>query len=177
MGSNRGQFVLLAAVALAIALVPIALATVQFGYHADVRTSPTETDRLVGLEQSLSRATHEAAASVPAAHSWSERDGALQAVRAELSMSLQRLNRSRLARGTTVSITPARQAAKTWARSNCPTGRGQPFGACLAHQGLIIQNRANRTHVLGFGVTVSVSGQNRWERYTTVIEVWPTPPR
>lgn len=57
--SYRGQLVLAAAVVIAIALVPVVIAYLQLGYHADIEASADYEDPLANGRRLLGRAIHE----------------------------------------------------------------------------------------------------------------------
>lgn len=155
--TRRGQLVLVAAAALAIALVPMALAHVQLGYDEDVESAAVDTSRLAEAERLLHRALADASTNVPAQHAWSNRDDAVTAVRDRLRPTLTSLNTSRLRRGTVISVTYAQPRAETWATSQCPRGSNRQFGSCVADRGLVVQERLGRTHVLAAAVEVRVT--------------------
>ena len=167
--SNRGQLVLLAAVALGVALVPLILAYLQLGYHDDVRAgtgaSPAEQ-----AEQTLQRGLHEATADVPFEYSWRDRDAAVGEVRRRLVPILDSIERSGLDHGVAITISYNGTRAGEWADSNCPGGPNREFGPCLVDRGMIVQDRQDRTHVLGaaFDVTVTTPEQERQFSVTIV---------
>lgn len=172
-GERRGQFVLLAAIALVVALVPLVFAYLQLGYHADLRTSPIDDDRLADVDRALARAVHDAGASVPGTFSWRRRGAAVDAVTSALGEAFRRINRSRLVGGTVIRVNTITPPARRWATTHCPTGPGREFGDCLVDSGLVLQRRANRTHVLAVGVQIRIDGDGHQAHHDRVVEVWP----
>jgi hypothetical protein len=168
MRRNRGQLVVLAAAALAIALVPMALAYLQLGYHEDVRTSPEE-ETLTAIDRTLSRALVTASDDVPATYDWDERSAAVTSVRDALAPSLSTLRRSGLDSGTAVRITYNDSRAQAWERTNCPGGPARDFGPCRADRGVVVQERAGQTHVLAVAVDVSVTQPDATRNATLVV--------
>jgi len=67
---SRGQLVVLAALALALALVPMTLAYLQLGYDEDVETTTVTDDSTRDVERTLQRALIDAAGDVPARYDW-----------------------------------------------------------------------------------------------------------
>lgn len=169
MTRNRGQLVLLAAAALAIALVPMALAYLQLGYHGDVRTQPGTDDALPGVERTLDRALVTASADIPADYDWSERSAAVTTLRERLDPSLDSLRRARLDDGTAVGIAYNDTRARAWAADNCPSGPDRNFGSCRADRGVVVQERDGGTHVLAVAVDVSVAEPNGERRAGLVV--------
>ena len=174
MRAGRGQFVLLATVVLVVALVPIVVAYLQLGYHADVATSPIDSDPLADTERVLSRAVHDAGDDLPGSYAWKRRSAAERHVRGALEPGLRAVNRSRLRSGTVIRVTYNDSRARGWSETECPGGPNRQFGACVVADGLVFQNRAGRTHLLAAAFDVAVVGDRARQRYTTVREVWPT---
>jgi len=85
--------VLVAAVVMTAALVPLALAYLQLGYQASV---PVTDDPVRDATDTLDRALVDAADGVPESYAWNDRQGAVDAVRDRLRPVLSTLNRSRL---------------------------------------------------------------------------------
>lgn len=153
--TERGQLVLVAAVVMAAALVPLTLAYLQLGYRASV---PVADDPVRDATGSLERALVDAADGIPGQYAWADRSGAVDTVRRRLRPTLSTLNRSRLDDGTALGVAYNASRAREWARANCPGGAGRAFGPCRADRGVVVQERAGRTHVLAVAVDVRVSG-------------------
>lgn len=156
---ERGQFVLVAAVVVAVALVPIVLAYLQLGYHADVRASGDYDDPTADATGTLTRAVATATADVPANYDWSERGAAVTTVRDRLDSRIEHVEQARIEAGTARSVTYNQTAAAAWAASSCPDGPGRAFGPCEAIDGVVVQERAGETHVLGIAVDLVVTTQ------------------
>lgn len=162
---------LLAAMALAIALVPMTLAYLQLGYHEDVGAAGVDEDPIHDAERLLDRGLQDAVAGIPDDHAWSNRTGAITAVRGRLDASLSTLARSRVDEGVTYDVTYNRSRAAVWKADNCPGGPDRQFGACHVDRGVVVQERAGQTHVLAVAFDVLVrTPDGRW-RGTLVVRV------
>lgn len=168
---RRGQLVLLASATLAIALVPLALAYLQLGYHEDVGATGLDASPIHDGEQLLDRALQDAVVATPETHAWSDRTAAVTAVRDRLRPALSSLNRSSIERGMAYGVTYNVSRATSWARSHCPGGPDRQFGTCRADRGLVVQERAGRTHVLAVAVDLRATARDAdWEA-TMIIRV------
>ncbi|PSP93413.1 hypothetical protein BRC91_09920 [Halobacteriales archaeon QS_4_62_28] len=154
---RRGQLVLVAAVVIAVALIPMVLAYLQLGYHADVRAGSDTVDPTADATGTLTRALHSVAASVPAEYDWSRRSDAIDTVRSDLAPRIETIERARIEAGTARSITYNRTRAQRWMNGDCPDGPGRAFGPCRATRGIVVQERDNRTQVLGIAVDIRVT--------------------
>ncbi len=163
---ERSQLVLLAAVALAAALVPLTVAYLQLGYQATV-----DADRspIQDLQGTLDRALVDAADGVPDQYPWSDRTTAVTAVRDRLRPTLATLNTSRLDAGRAVAVTYNATRGQAWADSHCPAGPDRQFGPCRVDRGVVVQDRAGRTHVLAVAVDVAVAGPDAEQRAVIVV--------
>lgn len=168
MRRNRGQLVVLAAAALAIALVPMALAYLQLGYHADVQTAPAE-GTLPGVDRTLERTLAAASAGIPERYDWSERTAAVTTLRDRLDPSLRSIRRSKLDSGTAIQISYNDSRARDWASTHCPRGPARQFGPCRTDRGVVVQERAGETHVLAAAVDVTVTHPDGDTHATTVV--------
>ncbi|WP_435195960.1 DUF7261 family protein [Natronomonas sp. EA1] len=167
---GRGQLVLVAAAVVAVALVPMVLAYLQLGYHADVAASAEYDDIEENTVRVLERATHEASVGIPHNHSWGERETAVTRVRERLRPRLRTLERSRLDTGTAIRISYNESAARTVAREQCPGGAGREFGPCIAREGVVVQNRVGETHPLAVAYDVRVVTDRGETAMTVVVE-------
>lgn len=163
---TRAQLVLVAAVVMTAALVPLALAYLQLGYGASV---PVDDDPVRDATDTLGRALVDAADGVPDSYAWSDRQGAVDTLRQRLRPTLSTLNRSRLDDDTALAVTYNASRANAWASANCPGGAGRAFGPCRADRGVVVQERAGRTHVLAVAVDVRVTGPATDRRGTAVV--------
>lgn len=165
----RAQLVLVAAIALAIALVPAVLAYMQLGYHEDIRAgSEVHTEEQV--ERTLSQSIHNATSGMAATYSWGEHADAVSTLHDRLEPTLRTVNRSGLDAGTVTLVTYNRTRAVRWSSSNCPGGPDRQFGSCEANGGVIVQERAGRTYVIGVALDVRISSPKSEVRLTTVVE-------
>lgn len=159
VAGRRGQLVLVAAVVVAVALVPIVLASLQLGYHADVRASGDYDDPTTDATTTLNRALHVETADVPEAYDWGQRADAVQTVRDRLGPRIEAIERAQIEGGTARSVRFNQTAAQRWATASCPDGPGRQFGSCEAIDGVVVQERADQTHVLGIVVDVRVTSE------------------
>lgn len=163
---DRGQLVLIGAVVLAVALVPLVLAYLQLGYQEDVRAG-SATGPGAETERTLDRGLQNATSGIPATYDWGERSQAVATVRERLNSTLTAVELSKLTEGTTVLVGYDRARARRV--SACPSGPNRQFGACEAVDGVVVQNRAGRTHVLAAAFDVRVTTPDRELRFTTVV--------
>jgi hypothetical protein len=163
---NRAQLVLVAAVVMAVALIPLTLAYLQLGYGASV---PVDDDPVRDATGTLDRALVDAADGVPDSHAWSDREGAIDTLRERLRPTLSTLNRSRLDDNTALAVTYNDSRAAEWASEHCPGGAGRVFGPCRADRGVVVQERADRTHVLAVAVDIRVSSPAATHRASAVV--------
>jgi len=170
-GRTRGQFVLLAAVALVVALVPMTLAYLQLGYHEDIGAADVGVDPVRDGERILDRGVQDAVTGIPEAHAWSNRTGAVTAVRGRLAADISTLGRSRVEEGIVYDITYNGSRAAAWEADNCPGGPDRQFGPCRVDRAVVVQERAGRTHVLAVAFDLRVTtADGRW-RTTLVVRV------
>jgi hypothetical protein len=160
--------VLLAAAAIAIALVPLALAYVGLGYGADV-TDETRATPLADAERVLERVTHDATSTTAGEYDWSARDRAVDALGARLEEDTESLERSRLSSGVAYRIERNQSAAATWSASNCPRGPGRRFGPCRASDGIVVQKRAHETVVVAVAFDVHATTERGSGEMTIVV--------
>jgi hypothetical protein len=165
---DRGQLVLLAAIALVVALVPLVLAYTQLGYHADVR-SGTATTPGAEVERTLDRGLQNATEDVAVTYRWTDRETAAATVRNRMEPVLAAVVESRLAEGTAIQVSYNQTRTAAWVQANCPGGPNRQFGSCEAMSGLAVQERANRTHVLGAAFDVQVTTPETDLQFTTVV--------
>lgn len=162
---------LLAAAALAVALVPLAFAYLQLGYHGDVGAAALDDAPVREAERTLDRALQNGVDGIPANYTWSARTAAVAAVRDRLRPALATLNGSAVESGTAYSVGYNASRAVAWAGRRCPGGPDRQFGPCRADRGLVVQDRAGRTHVLAAAFDVRIATTDADWRATTVIRV------
>jgi len=165
---RRGQMVLLAAVAIGVALVPMVLAYLQLGYHAE--PGAPSPDHARSAERTLERALVNASGGIPARYPWSDRAAAVTVVRDRIGSTQRSLNRSALGRGTALQVSFNATVTTHWASASCPSGRGREFGPCEADRGVVVQERVGRTHVAAAGFDVVVVTPDGETRLWTVVE-------
>jgi len=168
MSDDRGQLVLLAAVVLALALVPIALAYLQLGYHDDIGTNSPATV-VADTERTVERGVHEAALAVRDSFAWDRREAAVTTFREELEPTRRALREAELNSGRTVRVEYNRTRARQAADRQCPGGAGRQFGECEALDGVVVQERAGTTHVLAVAVDLQLTGPRREQTLTAVV--------
>ncbi|WP_246986792.1 DUF7261 family protein [Halorientalis marina] len=170
---DRGQLVLVAAAALAVALAPVVLAYLQLGYHADVAASADHADPAANADRYLERAVHEAAADVQGEYAWShgvETGPAVDRVRERLDPKRGRIADARVTAGTVTRTRYNDSAARAWASDRCPRGPNRQFGDCDARRGVVVQERAGRAHVLAVALDVTVTTERGRIEMTLVVE-------
>jgi len=166
---DRGQLVLIAAIALAVALVPLLLALTQLGYHEDIRPGST-TDFAGETERTLERGLTAASSNVTT-YGWSERKMAVEAVRSRLAPTLDTLERAGLTEGTAIHVDYNGTHAANWMPANCPAGPDRQFGNCEMRSGIVLQERSGLTHVLGAAFDVAVTTPEGTVSLRTVVTV------
>lgn len=169
--TRRGQLVLVAAAVVAVALVPILIASLQLGYHDDVRaTADYDDDPSADVLRVLERAVATESASIPKQYAWAANDSATSAVRTGLGPRLDRLQTSRIESGVYCDVTYNRTVTRQWKNANCPSGPDRQFGDCAADRGVVVQNRVGRTHVLAVGFDVTTTTERGEATVTVVLE-------
>jgi len=168
--SERGQVVLLAALVLVVALIPITAAYLQLGYggetYAVIGTdAEQDTDRL--LERTVQTETDD----IPSRYPWSERQDAAERVHERIEPTVESLERSRLDNGITQQLTYNQSRASRWAVAHCPGGPDRQFGPCEAIDGIVVQERAGQTHVLAVAFDLTTTARNYDSEFTTVVRV------
>ena len=153
---DRGQVVLLAAVVVAVALVSMATAYHGLSYRGDVRSTAAVAadDPVVVAEREVKRTVD--AAAVETVRPWTMRNTTTEAVRGRLAASEARLRRGGADRGTVYVVTLDDEDADRWAENDCPGGEMRAFGPCVADGGVVVQERANETVLVGVSVDLAV---------------------
>lgn len=171
---DRGQLVLLAAIALAVTLIPLVLVYVQLGYHDDIHATSVTTPEKQA-ERTLHHALHNATTDIARTYEWhslteDDRRDAVSTVRDRLDPTLKTLNRSGLDSGTVFVITYNETHAELWVDEYCPEGPNRQFGDCDAIEGVTVQDRDGQTHVLGVAFDILISTPETDMQFTTVVE-------
>jgi hypothetical protein len=160
--------VLLAGATVALALVPMAAAYLQLGYQADLEAG-TDRPSLAEVDATLARGLNAASAGVPAGYNWTDRGAAVEAVSRTLTDWLRALERA--PRGRVLDTDFDNRTATRLAARDCPGGPSRAFGPCVARGGLVLQERANRTHVLAAAIEVRALGRGAGLNATLVSTV------
>jgi hypothetical protein len=161
--------VFVAAVLIAIAIVPLVLAYLQLGYHADVRAGGADDDPSIGARSVLIRSVHSASGDVPGSFRWSNRDAAVDAVRADIDPRIATIETARVEEGINRNVSYNESLADEWASTNCPGGPNRQFGACEAIDGVVVQERAGWTHVLAVAFDLTTTTEHSRTELSTVV--------
>lgn len=165
---ERGQLVLVAALALAVGLVALSVAYLQLGYHDDVDT--ISQDSATQLQSALDRAVHNTTSESPVTYSWSERRDAVSTINDELADTIDTLETSRLVDGHVYRIERNATHASQWVTDNCPTGPDRQFGDCATIDGIILQERNGWTHILAIAFNIEITTPEGTTNVTLRIE-------
>lgn len=166
--TRRGQLVLVAAVLAAVAVATLVVASLQLGYHGDVRASADYDDPTAETVRVLERAVPEASADVPRDYPWARQGAAVDSVRATLQPTLDRLRAGSVTTGIVRNVSYNTTAV---ADRRCPSGPDRAFGACQHDRGVLVQERVGRTHVLAVGFDVTVTTRRGETSVTVVVPV------
>lgn len=162
---RRGQLVLLGAAVVALALVPATTAYLQLGYHGDVRATGNYDDPLAETNATFTRAFRDGSRGVPTEFAWADRAEAVATVRERVRPTVRAVERG----GPGVRrVTYDQTAAVRLADRACPGGPDRQFGPCEARDGVVVQRRANRTHVVAAGFDVRTRAPERDRRATLI---------
>lgn len=168
MTRDRGQVVLLAAVVVAVALVPMALAYAQLGYEGggdDAASAPGVDDARRALSSSFTGAVVE----TDGEYDWDERAAAVAAVRADLTDDVARVEDAAAAGDRSLVVSYNGSEATGWAARNCPGGRGRAFGDCTVRDGVVVQRRGNETAVVAAAFDLAVVAPDERTNATVVV--------
>jgi hypothetical protein len=152
--ADRGQVVLLAAVVVAVALVAMATAYHGLAYHGDLRVTRDlgTGDPVAAAEQRLQRSVEEAAAGP--VRPWAERGRTINETREVLEGTRATLQRDAAADRAVFVVRENGDVATEWAETDCPRDEWRAFGPCVADGGIVVQERANETALVGVAVDV-----------------------
>lgn len=142
--SEKGQLVLVAAIVVAVALIPLVVASLQLGYDADREAIRSADSSLKDVERLLGHAVR----GVEGNRSWNT-----TSIRSRLQPSITALERSH---DGVYRVTYNDSAAKRWANEHCPQGPTRRFGPCRAQRGLILQERAGAVQLVAVAYSVTV---------------------
>lgn len=148
---------LVAAAVVALALVPMAFAYLQLGYHGDVGTGVEPESELLDAERSLDRAVEHASAEVAGEYDWEHREEAVSDFRSTLSADANTIERLGHGDGVVVEIVADREPVTDWSQSNCPSDPMRAFGPCDAVGNVVVQERGGETAVLAAAFRLHVA--------------------
>lgn len=172
MSADRGQVVLLAAAVVVVAVVPMALAYHQLGYDDDVtRRAETAQDPTAVATHALQAGVDAADSRIAGQYPWNRRDAAAHAVRERLNESAADLRAHGAQSGVLYEVSENDSAATRWADDDCPSGPGRAFGPCVADGGLVLQERAGETTLLGAVLDLRVRSERRDSEFHVRIAV------
>lgn len=170
-GADRGQLVLLAAAAIALALFPLVMAYIQLGYAGDVAAEPTGTDAAADLDRALDRAVHDAAGAVDTG-TFASGDEAAAAFRDRLRDDVDRLETARIEAGTAATITYEPSLAVEWVDDGAWRGGvAGDFPEPSAHGGVVVQERAGEFVVVAVALEVRATEPDGTVSRDVVFEV------
>ncbi len=166
---DRGQLVLVAAAALAIALFPLVLAYLQLGYAGDVAAEPTGPEPAAEIDRALERAVHDAAADVDARTTAGGMENgatgvnapiedpnvAAAAFKSTLESDVERIETARIEDGTAARIGYAPTVADAWvADGRWRDGVAAEFPGPTTHDGVVVQERGGEPTIVAVAVDV-----------------------
>lgn len=160
---------MLAAVLLALALVPVAFAYLQLGYHDDIGANSPGT-AMGETERAVERGVHESAVAIRETFDWERREAAVAAFRDGLASTRRAVSRAELGDGRAVRVEYNQTRAALAADRHCPSGTARQFGDCDAIGGVVVQERAGTTHVLSVAVDLELTGPQQERTVTTVLQ-------
>lgn len=164
--SSRGQFVLAAAVVVALALASMAVAYVQLGYPADAAAERADEPDVADARRTLDVAVYRAAESVVDAD---DPSAAAERVDRGLGSAAAELNASGAAADRAYRVRQNASTADAVARTDCPRGERRRFGPCRTVNGVVLQNRLGTPVVVAVAVDLSVAGPGVDTRITFVL--------
>jgi hypothetical protein len=158
---GRGQVVVLAAVVIAVALVAMATAYHGLGYHGDVQTVRElgGDDPMVDAEHRLQRRVDTASVSV--IRPWQARAQAVNDTRDAVAEARDALRQTAAVDRGVFVVRENGDLAADWAEDDCPSGRLRAFGPCVADGGIVVQERANETVLVGVALDVVYRSSER----------------
>ncbi|MGM0590013.1 MAG: DUF7261 family protein [Halobacteriota archaeon] len=165
----RGQLVLVAAVVVAVALVPMLVAYLQLGYHADVTTRTDGQSATTDARQYVRVAVDNASTATAGGFEWSAHDAAATRLTSVLDPDLRRLETARVEQGIAADVRRNQTAAESWTAEHCPRGPNRQFGPCDSGGGVVLQARAGEATVLAVVVDLHVTTPRTETNETLVV--------
>lgn len=153
-GESRGQVVVLAAVVVAVALVAMATAYHGLGYHGDVQATETvgTTDPMVTAEHDFQQSVDRVA--VGRIRPWTERAETINDTRNALTETRGHLQQGAATDRAVFVVDENDEVATEWAETDCPRDELRAFGPCVADGGIVVQERANETVLVGVALDI-----------------------
>lgn len=166
--TERGQLVLVAAVFIAVACVPITVAYLQLGYDADIEASSDGAgESLRSTTQLLQRGAHDARTNNTTA--WEHRNDTVTAIRNRLEPHISAIETEGITTGAVQRVRYNGSAATEWANTNCPNGSARRFGSCTADRGVVVQERIGETHGLAVAFDVTLTTDRKRIEATVIV--------
>lgn len=164
---DRGQLVLISAVIIAVSFVPITVAYLQLGYHADIeaRADTTAADTFATTRQLLQRTVHDGVTNDNSSY-----NDTVTAVRSRLRPHISTIERESATTATAQQVHYNNTTALLWASMHCPNGTGLRFGPCTADRGVVVQERAGETHVVAVAFDVTLTTERARLEATVVVK-------
>lgn len=166
--SRRGQLVLVAAVVVAAALVPMLVAYLQLGYPADAAVERTDPPSVSDARRALDVATYRAATAVVRTDR-SSANASASLVERDLARAAESLDARGAPRDRVYRVRGNESAATVFARTNCPGGERRQFGRCRVVDGVVVQNRVGTWTVVAVAVDLRIVGPETRTRVTFVL--------
>lgn len=150
------------AVVVAVALVPVGVAYLQLGFSGAAAAPTAAVDP---VDRAVERAVASVASEVAGTYDWSDRETATAEVRDRLGSDFE-----------TIQQTPGDDTVGVWIAFNqsdaqrfasaCPRGDGRQFGDCIADGGVVVQDRADETTLVGVAIDITVVGPDQTTELT-----------
>lgn len=165
---TRAQLVIAAGAVVAVALLAVLGAVLQLGYDpapdSQRMDPPEETRRVVAtLLTRVEPAVRD--------YAWGEHEAAIQEINPVLRDGIRTLQTDRA--GTIRFVDVATGAALDRLATLCPRTEHQSFGPCTVIDGIVLQERAGRTHLVAVVLEVTVVTETRRTALTVVVRPAP----
>lgn len=167
---ERGQLVLVAGAVVVVALVAVLGAVLQLGYQPGAAQPPAGEPVERTVERVAGTALERVAAQVRD-RPWAARAAVAQEVRDAVAGSLEAVRGAGPDGVRVVTVDTA--AATTLATERCPGGPARRFGPCEAVDGVVVQRRDGRVHVVAVPLSVTVRTGSGRTAVTVVVRPRP----
>lgn len=162
--TDRGQLVLVAAVFIAVAFVPITVAYLQLGYSGDIEASGDTTEEsLESTTRLLQRAVHTETNNT----TWSHSNDTVTTIHSRLEPHVSAIETEH--RTTVQRVRYNGSTAIEWADMNCPNGSARRFGPCTADRGVVVQERVGEVHLLAIAFDVTLTTEHQRIKATVIV--------